>query len=82
MLEGVGELLTRGIVSLVSTFEGGMTWWSLIARVIELVGTSIATPRTTAVLVGIECVAAGALYLLRRLLASPEFPGDSKEARA
>ena len=75
-------MLTGGIVSLVSAIGGGMTWWSLAARVMDAVGQSLATPRTTAVIVGIECVAGAALYMLHRLLGSEGFRGDSEEARA
>ena len=75
-------LLASGIVAFVSTLEGGMTWWSLTARVVDALGESLATPRTTALFIGIECVAAAALYMLHRLLGTEGFQGDSEEARA
>ncbi len=67
---GIGGvvLLTQGMVSLVTTFGDGMTWWSIAARVVGVLGESLATPRTTLVFVAIEFVAATALYMLHRLL--------------
>ena len=47
---------------------GGLRWWSLLEKVGSAVGTAVATPQTTAVLVALELMGAMAVYGIQRLL--------------
>ena len=58
----------QGLVWTANAVGGGLRWWSLLENVGSAVGTAVATPQTTAVLVALELMGAMAVYGIQRLL--------------
>ena len=58
----------RGFVSVVQAADGGVDAWTILARAGRALGTVIASPRVTAMFVGVELIGVAVLYGLHRLL--------------
>ncbi|MEQ1898047.1 MAG: hypothetical protein ABL971_11740 [Vicinamibacterales bacterium] len=58
----------QGLIWTADAVGGGLRWWSLLEKVGTAVGTAVATPQTTAVLVALELMGAMAVYGIERLL--------------
>ena len=58
----------QGLIWTADAVGGGLRWWSLFEKVGSAVGTAVATPQTTAVLVALELIGAMAVYGIERLL--------------
>ncbi len=58
----------QGVIWTADAMNGGLRWWAFLRNVGSAVGTAVATPQTTAVLVALELTGAMAVYGIQRLL--------------
>ncbi len=58
----------QGLIWTADAVSGGLRWWSLLEKLGSAVGTAVATPQTTAVLVALALMGAMAVYGIERLL--------------
>ncbi len=65
----------RGVVWTADTVGGGLWWWSVLEKLGSAVARAATTPRSVAVLVGLQLLGAMAMYGMTRLL------GDERAAQ-
>jgi hypothetical protein len=72
----IATLVTNSAVSFIVAINTAVQWWFATVRAGNLVAGIMATPQSAVVLLGIELIGVGALYMLQRLLrAEPQMRG-------
>jgi hypothetical protein len=72
----VATLVTNSAVSVIVAVNTAVQWWFATVRAGNVVAGIMATPQSAVVLLGIELIGLGALYMLQRLLrAEPQMRG-------
>lgn len=58
----------QGLIWTAGAMSDGLRWWAFLQNIGSAVGTAVATPQTTAVLVALELTGAVAVFGIERLL--------------